>query len=315
MKRHADRVFSVVGEAGAHAPHAASWRRCIELYGMDPEQGRRPVRLTESELRDARERAGALREAAQEALDSLFATVGLAGCCVILTDAQGVALERRGLHREARDFDALGLCPGAVWDEAGVGTNAIGTALAENRPVAIHRDKHFLSSNTALSCATAPIRDAGGRLVAALDVSACRYDLDEAMLGLLLHAARDASHRIETALFLKAHAGARIVVAPGAGGRQGLLALDRDDLVIGADAPARRALGIDEAALAARTPAARWLETAGEDGGADEGFEAGERRALRTALARSGGNVTAAAEALGVSRATLHRKMKRLGVR
>jgi transcriptional regulator of acetoin/glycerol metabolism len=37
-----------------------------------------------------------------------------------------------------------------------------------------------------------------------------------------------------------------------------------------------------------------------------------ERAAVQRALARSDGNVSAAAEALGISRATLHRKLRRL---
>ena len=41
---------------------------------------------------------------------------------------------------------------------------------------------------------------------------------------------------------------------------------------------------------------------------------AAERSAVQQALARTGGNVSAAAEALGISRATLHRKIARLGL-
>ncbi|MGX1011930.1 transcriptional regulator of acetoin/glycerol metabolism [Bradyrhizobium japonicum] len=37
----------------------------------------------------------------------------------------------------------------------------------------------------------------------------------------------------------------------------------------------------------------------------------GQRAVLQRALLRAGGNVSAAAKALGVSRATLHRKLKR----
>jgi transcriptional regulator of acetoin/glycerol metabolism len=39
-----------------------------------------------------------------------------------------------------------------------------------------------------------------------------------------------------------------------------------------------------------------------------------ERAVLQRALARAGGNVSAAAAALGLSRATVHRKLKRLGL-
>jgi len=48
---------------------------------------------------------------------------------------------------------------------------------------------------------------------------------------------------------------------------------------------------------------------------AGEDFDAAERGAVQRALARAGGNVSEAARALRVSRATLHRKMNRLGVR
>ncbi|TIM68789.1 MAG: sigma-54-dependent Fis family transcriptional regulator, partial [Mesorhizobium sp.] len=39
-----------------------------------------------------------------------------------------------------------------------------------------------------------------------------------------------------------------------------------------------------------------------------------ERSVLQRALARADGNVSAAAQALGISRATLHRKLNRLDV-
>uniref|UniRef100_UPI0035146029 helix-turn-helix domain-containing protein n=1 Tax=Pseudooceanicola sp. TaxID=1914328 RepID=UPI0035146029 len=44
------------------------------------------------------------------------------------------------------------------------------------------------------------------------------------------------------------------------------------------------------------------------------GFEKAERAAVVRALARAGGNVSEAARALGVGRATLYRRMKRLGL-
>ena len=49
-------------------------------------------------------------------------------------------------------------------------------------------------------------------------------------------------------------------------------------------------------------------------GGAEIDLLEAERGAVRRALARTGGNVSAAARALGVSRATLHRKLHRLGL-
>jgi len=45
-----------------------------------------------------------------------------------------------------------------------------------------------------------------------------------------------------------------------------------------------------------------------------DGVEAAERAALHRALARAGGNVSKAAEELGMSRSTLHRKMNQFGL-
>ncbi|MBN9059112.1 MAG: sigma-54-dependent Fis family transcriptional regulator, partial [Rhizobiales bacterium] len=54
-------------------------------------------------------------------------------------------------------------------------------------------------------------------------------------------------------------------------------------------------------------------DVAGEARFGDE-LRHAERAILERALQRSGGNVTAAARQLGVSRATLHRKLGKLGL-
>lgn len=313
MARHADRVWSAVNQPNAHAEHVLSWRRCVRVHGLAPEARGERAQLGARELDAAREATADLVTAAAQHLDRLSRVFVRTGCCVALTDARGVVLERRSADGDARDFREVGLCEGADWGEAAMGTNGIGTALAEERAVVIHRDKHFLPANTRLSCATTPIRDAHARIAGSLDISSCRYDATEPMLGVFLLAAQEAAAQIESDMFRAAFPGARLVLAPGRGGPQGLLALDADDLVIGANHAARRALGIDDAALASPRTVE---ELMGEAHGAPApGFEAAERRTLRLALAQSGGNVSAAATRLGVSRATLHRKLKRLDLR
>ena len=88
------------------------------------------------------------------------------------------------------------------------------------------------------------------------------------------------------------------------------VAVDADDLVIGATRSARAALGIAPVARCSRCPrpicsAATPRMTISADG---------QRAVLQRALLRAGGNVSAAAKALGVSRATLHRKLKRFEI-
>lgn len=311
-RAHADQVRAVLqdGAAAARSVVAASWRRSMTQYGLDPENRRAPWRMTEAELREARERMEPLIQLAQPSMDRLFQAVGGIGCCVLLTDRNGVPVERRGAPADDTQFRDWGLWTGTVWSEAQEGTNGIGTCIAEQRALTIHRDQHFHTRNAGLSCSTVPIFDEEGRLTAAIDVSSCRADLTEGFTGLIAAAAGEAARRIEERNFRRAFPRARIVLAddraPGA-----LLAIDADDLVIGATRAARLALNISPGRLRQPLPAADLL---GSGGPATDLLQA-ERSAVQHALARAGGNVSAAAEALGISRATLHRKLRRLGLR
>jgi len=300
------------GAGPARSALAASWRRSMTLYGLDPESRGQVVTLTEGQLRAAREAMEPVTQAAQGVLDRLFLAVGDAGCCVLLCDASGVPVERRGMASDDDTFHRWGLWPGAVWSEAVEGTNGIGTALAEKRAVTIHRDQHFHARNIGLSCSSHPIYDHLGRLAGALDVSSCRADQTEAMLGLITAAVADAARAIEAQAFRKAFSEARIVLAGDVAERNtaALLAVDRDDLVVGATRAARLALSITDERIAGQLAASEVL-----GGGSIEAdlLEA-ERGAVRRALALNNGNVSAAARGLGVSRATLHRKLHRLGL-
>ena len=65
----------------------------------------------------------------------------------------------------------MALRPGARWSEALRGTNGIGTALADGRPVAVHGAEHFLARNGFLSCCAAPVFGPDGAVRGVVDVS------------------------------------------------------------------------------------------------------------------------------------------------
>jgi transcriptional regulator of acetoin/glycerol metabolism len=308
---HADRVQAAIASNGAaKSALIASWRRSSSLHGLDPAERKAPDRLTDSELRNARRQTEPLVRAAQSSLDRLYLAVGGVGCCVLLADRQGVPIERRGAPGDDAIFCSWGLWPGAVWSEESEGTNGIGTCLIEHRAMTIHRDQHFYTRNTLLSCTTAPVFDHEGHLMGALDVSSCRADLTEGFINLIAVAVNDAATRIEAEYFRLAFPQARILVVPVADkGARALIAVDADDLVIGATRAARQALGISQACMQKSLPAADLLGTPGKG---SENLAAAERGVLQRALVRADGNVTAAAGALGMSRATLYRKLRRL---
>jgi transcriptional regulator of acetoin/glycerol metabolism len=314
LSRHAaDVEAAIVSGQAAKSAVVASWCRSARLHQLDPERSRPPIRLTESEFLLAREKTDALLNAAQPVMDRLHQAVGAAGCCVLLAGSDGVPVDRRGVAADDATFKSWGLWTGAIWSEEREGTNGIGTALVERRPLTIDREQHFFSRNTLLSCTAAPIYDQDANLAGVLDVSSCRADRTDLFADLIKLAVSEAVRRIEADIFRAAFQNARILWLPASEAQGGgLLAIDADDLVIGATRSARLALGLPPDRAFRPIPAADLL-----CGPTDTVEHLGDvqRGVLQRALLRADGNVSAAAKALGVSRATLHRKLKRFDLR
>ncbi|MBE1206213.1 helix-turn-helix domain-containing protein [Aminobacter carboxidus] len=310
---HADKVQAALKSSdAARSALVASWQRSSQ-HRLDPTHRSPPERLTEAELSLARQRIEPLVSAAQSSLDRLYLAVGGVGCCVLLADRDGIPVERRGAVADDETFHGWGLWTGTIWSEESEGTNAIGTSLVEQRPLTIHRGQHFLSRNTALSCTTAPIYDHHGNVAAALDVSSCRADLTEGFVNLIALAVGDAARRIEADNFRLAFPEARIILTPEVERNPGgMIAVDADDLVIGATRQARLTYSITRERLERRLPVA---DIVGGHMRVAEDLDEAARAALHRALSRADGNVSAAAQQLGISRATLHRKLNRLGIR
>lgn len=330
VNRHVSQIETAIGSrAGAASALVASWRRSSAAHKLDPAEYRPPRRLTDGELKEVRRALEPLMRVAEASLDRLFQAVGGAGCCILLADRNGVPVARRGAPADDKTFHSWGLWHGAVWSEDSEGTNGIGTCIVEQRTLTIHRDQHFLARNSLLSCTTAPIFDHEGKLAAVLDLSSCRADLIEDFVRLISIAVSDAARRIEAENFRVAFPGARITIAPVADHHTagGLIAVDNDDIVIGANRSARLQLGINQASLDKGLPAATLIRgrATDMDKGLDKDTVKGlahrtnaladaERGVLHRVLADAEGNVKAAARTLGISRATLHRKIKKMGL-
>ena len=303
---HLSKITTALsGSGAARSPVIASWSRSARLHKLDPATHNKPDRLTGAELAEARARAGRMIKLANPVLDELFRAVGGIGCCVLLADNDGIPVERRGAMADDRTFEDWGLWTGAIWTEEREGTNGIGTCIADGRPVAIHRDQHFMTRNTGLSCMASPIHEASGRIAGVLDVSSARDDLTDGFARLISHSVADAARRIEVELFRAAHPQDRMVLLPQwLNGSGAVVAVDRDDIVVGLSHGARLALDLPHNGPFSPKPLSDLLGQHVPDG-----FEDAERAVLVRALARADGNISAAARALGVSRATLHRKL------
>ena len=255
MKRdHVDQVFRAAG-GGPPTPGAervqASWKRCANTYGVDPAAADAPRILTRQELTDFCQPLDELIFSAREEIDHLYQLVGDAAYTVLLCDAAGVAVEHRGDDSKAGLFEYWGTCLGGVWAEQTEGTNGIGTCIAEERPVTIHRGQHFRSRHKDLSCSGAPLFDVDGTLMGVLDVSGIDPGLSEhahALTGVLtVNSARAITERFFRQCFRRHWIVAAALPERDAVGM--LLAVDQDQRIVGADRVARRTLLIDDRKL------------------------------------------------------------------
>jgi transcriptional regulator of acetoin/glycerol metabolism/AraC-like DNA-binding protein len=254
--RHAEGVYLVAqGDTLVWGTDvvSTSWKRSANKHGVNPDSSEAPRILMSHELREIREPLDQLILSAQEEIDRLYKVVREAGYTLLFCDTAGVAVEHRGDEDDASRFRYWGTWLGGIWSEALEGTNGIGTCIADERPVTVHRGQHYRSRHTDLSCSGAPIFDVDGRLIAVLDVSAIdpeRSERAHALTGALTVASARA---IEERFFREQFRREWIVaVAPPDEGATGmLLAADGNQRVVGANRTARTSLLLDDRALRA----------------------------------------------------------------
>ena len=239
---------------------AKSWRRSVDA-GLAPE-GRLPdaCRLDAAELARATERQRDLIANARPVMEYLHAQTRESGSMVILADDRGVLLQALGDPDFLSRADRVALAPGASWLERHRGTNAIGTALAEARPLVVHGGEHFLERNGFLSCASVPLSGPDGRLLGVLDISGDERQHHPHTFGLV----RAAAQMVENRLFDSHHArNLRIrfhAMAEGIGTfAEGIAALTDDGWIIGANPAGLALLGLSAGDLKV-TPLERILQ-------------------------------------------------------
>ncbi|HEX4246403.1 MAG TPA: GAF domain-containing protein, partial [Pseudonocardia sp.] len=174
------RLLAQIREAvlsGAPAPQqpravvSESWRRSLAAR-IDPERGAGPPtvynRREMAELRAEHPMA----ETLPVLRETLVSIADEAMHMMIVTDAQGHILWREGHLDVLLRADEVGLTEGTRWSEDAIGTNAMGTALAEDLAVQIHSAEHLVRTYHTWTCAACPVHDPDtGRIIGVVDIT------------------------------------------------------------------------------------------------------------------------------------------------
>jgi hypothetical protein len=174
---------------------ARSWSRVFEA-GLDPSGSNVRVPHPVEEV-ERRRRQSPLSTVIGDLTQIVAPVADASQLLLVVTDAEGVILWRNGSARIRARADTLGFREGSVWTESAVGTNAIGTALAEAAPVQLFSGEHFEQSQHPWYCTAAPVHDPiGGEMVGIVDVSGPALTLHPAISALVDTAVRLAESQL-----------------------------------------------------------------------------------------------------------------------
>ena len=139
-----------------------------------------------------------LHRASVPVLDRLATDLAGSRASVLLSDkASHVSMRRVSDRMLNKRLDQISLAPGFRYDEVEVGTNAIGTALAQGEDSVVTGAEHYADELVDMACAASPIRDPGtGQVIGVIDLTTTAEDASELMLPLARQAARQIESRL-----------------------------------------------------------------------------------------------------------------------
>jgi transcriptional regulator of acetoin/glycerol metabolism len=114
---------------------------------------------------------------------------------LLLSDPRGQVVDRRADAGILTRLDHIELAPGFLYGEGLIGTNAIGTAIAQRAPSVVTATEHFADALTSMACAATPVTDEAGELVGVIDLTCAAEDFNPLLLPFAKRAARDIGRR------------------------------------------------------------------------------------------------------------------------
>jgi PAS domain S-box-containing protein len=165
---------------------ASSWQRCHNL-SVDPLSSD-GASIDLAQLKERLYQNQRLVKIVRPVMERLYGFVKNTGFQVVLSDETGLLLDVIGDPDISSRTKAVEMYPGGDWSEASKGTNAIGTAIFERKPVQIFAAEHYCKPNHFLVCSASPIFDVDGQMVGVLDLSGDYHSSNVHTLGMVVAA-------------------------------------------------------------------------------------------------------------------------------
>jgi transcriptional regulator of acetoin/glycerol metabolism len=150
-----------------------SWQRSA-AFGVAYDRLREIGRVDETDLRIVVSEYDNLINLATPVMENLHHQLTGSGSVVLLCSGEGFILHSMGDPDFLPKAQHIALKPGVCWAENQKGTNAIGTAIVERKPVVIYAGHHYIRQNHFLACSAAPVLDPFGEVAGVLDIT-CDY--------------------------------------------------------------------------------------------------------------------------------------------
>ena len=223
-----------------YAEFAAAYERTV-AYGVDPTRLPDLNPIHADQLKERIFASRLLLESALPYVDHLYRTVQ-SECIVAISDADGILLATRG-ERLPDQLLQQHTTPGVCWAEHAFGANALGTALAENRPVQMVGDQHYNQALHGMSCAATPLHNEEGEVVGGLAIAAYKAEHSPYMLGTVL----SIGHAIDKAMVLKSEHYRTLLLQEKIieTSKNMILVIEEDGLIVHINEAAKELFGLD----------------------------------------------------------------------
>ncbi|USD43824.1 sigma-54-dependent Fis family transcriptional regulator [Vibrio sp. SCSIO 43135] len=150
---------------------SSSWVRSSDA-GLKQRKLPEDTRISEPLLKQRKQQARTLIEVVERFALPLFNQMfARTDSRLILTDNEGVVIASWGQERFQEKLTSIALGTGSCWLERLKGTNAIGTALVEAKPISVIGEQHFIKQHQFISCSASPVLDHMGNLRGVLDIT------------------------------------------------------------------------------------------------------------------------------------------------